>query len=126
MRSKLSFIGFCIIGLSFWACGNGKDAVTTATSETVEEAHEVVEEVVDETNVFFEAIVLDKSSKEGCDFLLQKTNDDGSTQLLEPLTLEDKFKVDGLKVEVRYTLSRRQSLCSLSSIPITIDEIKLK
>ena len=125
MQNKFVFLALGISIVFFTACGNGKDAVPTTSTEVVDVAEET-EEVIDETGVFFEAIVLDKSSQEGCGFVLQKTNKDGTIQLLEPLTLDDNFKVDGLSVEVRYTLSRRQSLCSLSSVPITIDEIKPK
>lgn len=67
--------------------------------------------------------VRDMSKSDGCGWMIELDLGNGEKQLLEPLTLDDAYQVDGKIIEFSYTDSRRQSLCSLPSKPITIDNI---
>lgn len=73
-------------------------------------------------NKMLKAVMLDYSAKaEGCEFLIQLEE---NNELLQFLELADEYKVDGKKIWIRFTRSRRQQgPCPLGT-PIIIEEIK--
>ncbi|MBI3133548.1 MAG: hypothetical protein HYZ14_02625 [Bacteroidetes bacterium] len=71
----------------------------------------------------YTGIVRDMSQHEGCGFMIELDAGNGEKLLLEPLMLDEKYRVDGKKIEFSYTDSRRPSQCTLPSKPIVIDTI---
>tara|TARA_B100000809_G_C14829729_1_gene420578 strand:+ start:133 stop:450 length:318 start_codon:yes stop_codon:yes gene_type:complete len=90
-----------------FACGTGKE-ITDSTE-------------VDGKIVMIDGIVKDKTNDGGCSFVIEVSMD-GKTTVLEPLALEDKYKVEGKAVKIAFSPSKRLSKCG-NSIPITIDKI---
>jgi hypothetical protein len=107
--NKLMIIA-CAIAM--FSCGNGKDAADGTTDDN--NTTEMVKGVVTGT-------VKDMTKTDGCDFIIEVTIDDKAVQL-EPLALDEKFKVDGKTVKLIYTPSRRMSKCT-GTMPITIEKI---
>jgi len=106
-----------IIALAFgvFACGNSKEVADSNTS-TTETVTETVEGMVS-------GVVKDLTATNGCDFVIVVTVS-GNELNLEPLALDQKYKVDGKAVKLIYTPSRRMSKCeSANTMPITIDKI---
>ena len=96
-----------IFAFGMFACGTGKDIVESTD--------------VDGKVVMIDGIVKDKTNDDGCGFVIE-VSIDGKTTNLEPLALEDKYKVDGKAVKIAFSPSRRLSKCG-NSMPITIDKI---
>lgn len=76
-----------------------------------------------EMTLNYTGTVRDMSKSDGCGWMIELDLGNGEKQLLEPLTLDEAYQVDGKIIEFSYTDSRRQSMCSLASKPITIDNI---
>ena len=89
------------------ACGTGKDVVDSTD--------------IDGKVVLIDGVVKDKTNDDGCGFIIE-VSIDGKTTDLEPLALDDKFKVDGKAVKIAFSPSKRMSKCG-NSMPITIDKI---
>jgi hypothetical protein len=71
---------------------------------------------------FEEAVVVFKRGNASpCDYMLQ-LND---RTMLEAMNLDDRFKVDGAKVKIKYTVQRRPSHCE-GSTPVKIESIKFQ
>ena len=104
-------------------CGNSKNVDkgddTEKTDTTV--VGETPYTINTETE-FIEGVVADRANDNGCQFIIQ-VNINGTNVDLEPGELDDQFKVDGKKVQLKYSLSKRQSLCG-DTMPIIIIEIK--
>lgn len=96
-----------IFAFGMFACGNGKEIVDSTE--------------VDGKVVMIDGVVKDKTDDNGCGFVIE-VSIDGKTTDLEPLALEDKFKVDGKAVKIAFSPSKRLSKCG-NSMPITIDKI---
>jgi hypothetical protein len=97
-----------ILAVGIFSCGNGKE---TAVST---DAVEVTKDMVNGT-------IKDMTKTEGCDFVVEVIID-GETTLLEPLSMDAMYKVDGKTVKLIYTPSRRASKC-MGTMPITIQKI---
>lgn len=110
-------IGFIILLLLTTIGCSSKKNITTEKA-TQEEITSRTEQILKEG--YIEALVEDKT-KEGCNFVLKNTKTDN---YLLPIKLEDRFKVDGTKVWLKYRPIRPiQNGCSFGT-PITIEEIK--
>lgn len=109
------------------ACHNGKKDETQVNPTPIKDSTAVVEEPssngVVEIRMNYTGVVRDMSKTDGCTWLIEIDGEDGGKELLEPLTLPIEYQVDGKAIEFAFTNSRRQSTCSLSSRPITIDNI---
>jgi len=81
------------------------------------------EKSMDQANGFTEALVSLKYVEQGCNVVLVMTIDNIET-LYRPLSLEDDYKVDGLKVKVNYTLSRAPQGDCLIANPVVINKIE--
>lgn len=68
------------------------------------------------------AVIKDMAGDDGCGFLVSiaKVNQE---QLFVPVELDDEFKVDGLRVRVKYHTSRIKQEGCLQAQPIVIDDI---
>ncbi len=99
------------LALAMMACGTGKDVNDT---DNTDDSVEMVSDAINGT-------VKDMTKTDGCDFVIEVMLD-GNTTLLEPLALDDKYKVDGKSVKLAYTPSRRASKCA-GTMPITIQKI---
>lgn len=63
-------------------------------------------------------------SEEGCAWLVQ-IEEDGKQELLMPINLESKFKVEGQQLRIKFHFSKiNQSDCQLGR-PIVLDELIL-
>ena len=96
-----------VFAFGMLACGNGKDAADNGVSN-------------DKTELV-NGTVKDQTNDNGCGFVIE-VSIDGKTVALEPLSLDDKYKVDGKSVKLAYSVSKRASKCD-NSMPITIDKI---
>jgi len=96
-----------VFAFGMFACGNGKDSADNGTST--------------DKYTLISGVVKDKTDDNGCGFVIE-VSIDGKTVVLEPLALEDKYKVDGKSVKLAYSVSKRASKCG-SSMPITIYKI---
>lgn len=107
---------FIALAFGMFACGSTKEGATDQTkNETKPVETENVEALVS-------GIVKDMRKTDGCDFVISVTVD-GTDILLEPLALDEQFKVDGKAVQLIYMASRRASKC-MGTMPITIEKIK--
>ena len=98
-----------VFAFGMFSCGNGKEA-TGSTEEVVEVSKDMVN-----------GVVKDMTNSDGCDFVIE-VSIDGETTLLEPLSLDEMYKVDGKAVKLTYIPSRRASKCA-NTMPITIEKI---
>lgn len=118
--------------LAVSSCYTSQEATTTpvVTGETmqIDGAEEKPVEYEDggdgrtSVNPTYNGIIRDKSSTEGCEFVIE-AKIDGKEMLLVPVHLRDEFKVDGKKVTFNYSMSRRPSKCTLGT-PIILGTIK--
>jgi len=116
-----------IIGVLFASaivasCHNGKE------TGTVKAVNDEKSEPKDEDKITAVGVtvgyVRDLSEKNTCGFMIEVRNEQGNIQWLEPLSLDEKYQVDGYKLTFTYTVSKRPSICSaMFSIPIVIDSI---
>lgn len=117
-----SFIIAPLFGLILISCHNRKQVQTETQVEVVEENTDGADgEVTFQLN--YTGTVRDMSQNEGCGWMIELDMGNGQKQLLEPLTLDEAYQIDGKVIEFSYTDSRRPSQCSLASKPITIDNI---
>lgn len=109
-----------IIALAFgvFACGSTKES----TTDQIKSETKPVETVTKQVDLITTGIVKDMRKTDGCDFVIAVTID-GNETLLEPLELDEQFKVDGKAVKLIYAPSRRQSKCK-GTMPIMIEKIK--
>jgi hypothetical protein len=109
-----------IIALAFgvFACGSTKES----TTDQIKSETKPVETVTEQVDLITTGIVKDMRKTDGCDFVIAVTID-GNETLLEPLELDEQFKVDGKTVKLIYAPSRRQSKCK-GTMPIMIEKIK--
>lgn len=132
MKKTFLYISITLfVSATFFSCGNAKEVMEETTEEvlentdTDEEVTEDIETVKDEIkDTFTQGVVIDKSSTEGCGFVIQITLDEKQVNL-EPLSLADEFKVNGLEVEIDYEMSRRATKC-IGALPVTINSIQKK
>ena len=108
---KLLFIA---LALGTFACGT--------TKESTKEQTKPVDTVTELADGAVNGVIKDMKKTDGCDFVIA-IKLDGKDVMLEPLALDEKYKVDGKTVQVIYTPSRRQSKCK-GTMPITIEKIK--
>ena len=104
------------LAIGTFACGTTKE---TAKEQTQTKPVETVIETIDDA---VKGTIKDMRKTDGCDFVISVVMD-GKNVLLEPLGLDEKFKVDGKSVTLIYTPSRRQSKC-MGTMPIMIEKIK--
>lgn len=96
-----------VFAFGMLACGTGKNSADNGTTT--------------DKFVMVNGTVKDQTDDNGCGFVIEVSLD-GKTLTLEPLALDDKFKVDGKSVNLAYSVSKRASKCG-NSMPITIDKI---
>jgi len=108
---KLLFIA---LALGTFACGT--------TKESTKEQTKPVDTVTELADGAVNGVIKDMKKTDGCDFVIA-IKLDGKDVMLEPLALDEKYKVDGKTVQVIYTPSRRRSKCK-GTMPITIEKIK--
>lgn len=72
---------------------------------------------------FVTATITEKYSKDGCGFILT-VQENGKTLLFDPVSLENKFKQEGMKVIVKFHISRVQQTSCFNAQPVIIDDIK--
>jgi len=106
-----------VLALGMFACGSTKESTTTdlAKNQTKPVETESMEGVV-------HGVVRDMRKTDGCDFVIAVAID-GNKTLLEPLALDEQFKVHGKSVQLVYTPSKRASKC-LGTMPIVIHKIR--
>ncbi len=100
-----------ICALAIFGCSNSKDATNGTPNNTTTE---IVKDAINGT-------VKDMSKTDGCGFIIEVSLDDKLVSL-DPGELTDEFKVDGKKVKLVYTPSRRMTTCT-GTMPIMIEKI---
>ena len=114
---KALFYFTLVAMLLFSSCKNKKN-ITEESSQSEETKVESLE------NKMTKAVMMDYSDKaEGCDFLifLEENN-----ELLQFVEIKDEFKVNGKKIWIQFSRSRRpQGSCPLGT-PIIIQDIKAR
>ena len=109
MRNKLKHIALIInilfILFQLQACTAVHETSSTNTSE----------------DTFIAAVVVNKTGFDGCGFLLRI----GETDLYEPNGLQEEFRMNDLKVWIKYELDPRPSICMVGKT-ITIIDCKLR
>jgi hypothetical protein len=104
------------LAIGMFACGSTKE---TSTDQSKTQTKPLETELIDGAT---SGTVKDMSTTDGCDFVIAVTLD-GNEVLLEPLVLDEQYKVDGKAVQLIYATSRRASKC-IGTMPITIEKIK--
>ena len=112
------------LSLGVIACGNSKEVdVSTDVTPAVDTVSTSDDSVVINTETsFVDGTIADRKNGRGCQYIIQVTIN-GNDINLEPGELDEKFKVDGKAVQLKYASSKRQSLCD-DTMPIMIIEIK--
>jgi len=104
-----------VLALGMFACGSSKESAT-------EQIKNPVKPVATESVIT--GVVKDMRKHDGCDFVIAVVMADNRKEtLLEPLELDEEFKVHGKAVKLSYTVSKRRSKC-LGTMPIVIHKIK--
>ena len=131
LRNKLlyAFLLFAAIGIS--SCGNRKNAVAPIEEVSNVESGTSVDDTSNwgEVDIIAEdefsyGTVKDFSKTDGCGFVIELNDPNSSLRILEPFELDKQFQVDGLKIKFNFTPSRRPSVCTAPSTPITINLIE--
>ncbi len=128
---KFSLILIPVVAV-FIGCSTSKTATEGTNSNPVSEQTETQEndQEVDDQNTnqqmglsMSEGIVRDKSA-DGCGFVIEilVDNVNNRSSFLQPLSLPEKFQVDGAPIRFTYRMSRRASKCTFAD-PIIIDKI---
>lgn len=120
-----------LLGTGLFSCAQkttGETVVTNADTASWSDVDIAAPPTNDQSgSVVFElnytGVVRDMSKHEGCGFMIELDAGNGEKILLEPLTLDQSYQVDGKSITFTYTDSRRPSQCSLPSKPIVIDKI---
>jgi hypothetical protein len=111
---------FTLLFLAFAACGTTED--TTATKENDGGTDEISE--TSELYLYSSGQIVDKSGDDGCGFMIA-VKIDGNDKIFDPGSLSDEFRKNGLEVDIKYQMSRKQSTC-VGTQPIMLMEIKKK
>jgi len=91
------------------------------TNEIVDNSEQAKEMINDG---FINGTITNAYAADGCDFLIEVMNEDGSNELLSPVGMPDAFKKEGLTVLVKFHYSRIQQEKCLNSRPVVIDDIQ--
>ena len=102
--------------LGMFACGSTKEGTTDRNKTQTKP----VEAEMSDTAV--NGTIKDMRKTDGCDFVIAVSMN-GEEVLLEPLDLDEQYKVDGKAVQLIYATSRRPSKC-MGTMPIMIEKIK--
>ena len=71
-----------------------------------------------------EGVITNDYREQGCAFLFEFTDPDGSKRLVRPLQLDEEFKKDGLKVRIDFRMSRASNDgCDLAH-PVIVESIE--
>ena len=110
------------------SCGNTKDTTGTDGSSSSNDSNgKSVEESPNmdaAPAITAYGVIVDKSAEDGCGFMI-KVQMDEIEKILDPGSLPDEYKKDGIEVAVTFTFSRMQSKCP-GTQPVIIEEIKKK
>lgn len=90
------FIVIACVLLGMVSCKTEEEAVTTTVEEQVEEPMEVTNRLVGIVHV----------SEEGCPVEIEAKMNSGEMLALYPIDLEDKYKVEGMRIRFTYAVSR--------------------
>lgn len=128
MPGKKHLLSLLAVAMLLVTCHSRKEAVST---EPVIDDALPVEDVTSPSNLdgsvqidlVYTGIVKDMRKTDGCDFLIELDAGNGSSLLLEPLTLDEAYRIDGKTIKFSYTDSRRPSQCEKATKPIIIDKI---
>jgi hypothetical protein len=82
------------------------------------------EVVVNDNSEFIQGTITEKHSEGDCGFLIATAVDGDRTQYYFPVELGNEFKVEGMKVEMKFHTSRIQQTTCLNAQPIIIDEMR--
>lgn len=104
------------LAIGMFACGATKE---TSTDQSKTQTKPAETELADGA---VRGIVKDMRKTDGCDFVIS-VDINGEEVLLEPLELDETYKVDGKAVQLIYATSRRASKC-MGTMPIMIEKIK--
>src|SRR5690606_32015512 len=132
-------VAFTFITLAFLSCGSSeKQTQTTTTSETnttisgntsseTTTQTNTNNETMDPKKLMAEGFLLGTivySDKEGdCPYKIQMPGDKMEFYYLDPINLEEKFKVDGQKVWIKFNGLRRMNRCDKAT-PAELVDIK--
>lgn len=122
MLTRLNYIVFCLF---LFACHSAEHAQNNKDNKNNSDTS-IVTNTGDGSisiQLNYTGIVKDMSMNEGCGWMIELDLGNNQKQLLEPLSLDERFQVDGKEIRFTYTDSRRPSKCNLPSKPITIDTI---
>lgn len=109
MRSFQTLLVLCLGGLLSCATVKNDTAIT---------------QVQEEEFPFVEGVITNDYREQGCDFLFEFTDREGHKMLVRPIELDEKYQKDGLKVRMRFRMSRIQNGgCDLAH-PVIIEEIE--
>lgn len=119
-------IGIAIFSTIIVSCGTTeKQTQTTSTSETTSSESTTNTETLDSIKMLAEGYTLGTivySDKEGdCPYTIQMPGDKMEFYYLDPINLEESFKVDGQKVWIKYNGLRRMNRCDKATPAEVVD-----
>lgn len=92
---------------------NGESEIVDTTSKNIGDG--TVSMVLNYTGQ-----VRDMSKEKGCGWMIALDAGNGNAEWLEPLTIDEKYKVDGKTIVFNFVAQKRPSRCTLPSKPIEI------
>lgn len=124
MENKFKLLIFG--GAFLLGCHNAKE--TAGSSVTISNGES---EIVDTTSknigdgtvsmvLNYTGQVRDMSKEKGCGWMIALDAGNGNAEWLEPLTIDEKYKVDGKTIVFNFVAQKRPSRCTLPSKPIEI------
>lgn len=115
---RLSLVTLLLAMMAITSCGNKEKVAQTDMQKATEEAQQLEDGWV-------KATVTDEYASEGCNFMLQMDVTDASLGLLNPVSLDEKYQKNGMRVKLKYQRTRMQqpSDCT-KGILVIVNEIE--
>jgi len=131
LQNKLIYGLVIAVAIGIFSCGHGKNSlppiekISEETTETIDNdtSNWGTVDIITEDEYSY-GTVKDFSKTDGCGFVIELNDPNSSLRILEPFELDKQFQVDGLKIKFNFTPSRRPSVCTTPSTPITINAIE--
>lgn len=122
MYLKLLFFGLI---LSVMSCNSSKTSQNVGTTSTIENSTDM--DLMDEQKLmedgFIKGVVVYSEMEGDCPYTIKMENGPSEFYYLDPVNLDENFKVDGEEVWIKFRGLRRMNRCNKAN-PVEIVEIK--